>query len=602
MKITIAKCLKSMRGFLLRNIRFGIAKCKEMGRLLLQSRLIYKICLLNMLIAVVSTGVFGFYIYFNTFHRTREQIVNNARQNREESVKDIETIMKRIETQAANLQLNDVFLECVNGLGQKTPAQVYDSYSKLDKMCVDAENVDNSYTVSLIFSRRYMMMDNRDRFFFDESEGIKEPAQGSQFWAWEKGEKEGKLSYGVCIKTKDGENVLLLFTIREKVYGEWMEYLHTYGGKDSFLGMQEVSGRKYNGLEADIMDLIIQEGRDSGEFDIKYEGAQYFTLYKQISGSPFYTIFVFPKETIEKLAEDSVRGMFFILIPIFMLVVAFSYIASVHITRHLRRLTQEMNRMYSGEENGKASRGKDEINILEKAFHELQGRIQKVMEEMEGAKKKQIAAELGLLQAQINPHFLYNTLDSINWLAIEMNVPQISFIVRNMSDYFRIGLNAGQQVTTLKQELCHIISYFNIQKFRYEGRIHLYVNIPEEMMESRMIVLTLQPLVENAILHGILVDEKRNGEIIVSGEVVDGNMVIYVSDDGVGMGDEQVDELNRKIKKGGGSEQNGFGLYNVNQRIRYYYGEEYGLDIISSPGEGTTCILTLRNTQSFFNK
>ena len=151
-------------------------------------------------------------------------------------------------------------------------------------------------------------------------------------------------------------------------------------------------------------------------------------------------------------------------------------------------------------------------------------------------------------------------------------------------------------MTTLRQELCHIISYFNIQKFRYEGRIHLYLNIPEEMMKTQMIVLTLQPLVENAILHGILVDEKRNGEITVSGEMVDDNMVIYVADNGVGMSERQVDELNRKVKKGGGNEQHGFGLYNVNQRIRYYYGEEYGLDVISRLGEGTTCILTLRNT------
>ena len=526
---------------------------------MLQSRLIYKIYILNMLIAIASTGLFGFYIYFNTYHRTREQIVSNARQNREESAKEIEGIMKRIETQAANLQLNDVFSEGVSNLEEKTPAQVYDSYSKLDKICADTENVDNIYSVSLIFSKRYMMMDNRNRFFFDESGRTNNAAPNSQFWIWEEGAKEGKLSYGACMKTKDGERVLLLFTIREKVYGEWMEYLHSHGGELSFLGMREVLGRKDNGLEADIMESI-------------------------------------PKETIEKLAEDSVRGMFFILIPIFALALAASYLASVHITRHLRRLTLEMNRMYSGEENGKASRWKDEIDILEESFHELQGRIRNVMEEMEGAKKKQMAAELGLLQAQINPHFLYNTLDSINWLAIKMNVPQISFIVKNMSDYFRVGLNAGQQVTTLRQELCHIISYFNIQKFRYEGRIHLYVNIPEEMMKTQMIVLTLQPLVENAILHGILVDEKRNGEITVSGEMVDDNMVIYVADNGVGMSERQVDELNRKVKKGGGNEQNGFGLYNVNQRIRYYYGEEYGLDVISRLGEGTTCILTLRNT------
>lgn len=298
---------------------------------------------------------------------------------------------------------------------------------------------------------------------------IKKATENSTFWIWEEKAKEGKLSYGVSVKTQNGENVLLLFTIREKVYEEWLEYLQTHGEKLSFLGMRKVLGREYSGLESDIMEYIVAEDENSGEFNIKFGESRYFVLYKQVDGSPFYTIFVFPEKAIEKLAEDSVQGMFFILIPIFILVVAASYIASVHITKHLRRLTLEMNQMYSREEKGKASRWKDEIDILEEAFKELQDRIQKVMEETKGAKKKQMAAELSLLQAQINPHFLYNTLDSINWLAIKMKVPQISFIVKNMSDYFRIGLNAGQQVTVLRQELCHIISYFNIQKFRYEG-------------------------------------------------------------------------------------------------------------------------------------
>ena len=132
------------------------------------------------------------------------------------------------------------------------------------------------------------------------------------------------------------------------------------------------------------------------------------------------------------------------------------------------------------------------------------------------------------------------------------------------------------------------------RKFRFDDRIQLYVDVPEEMLELPMIVLTLQPIVENAILHGILAEEGRKGKIFVSGEYQDGQALLYVEDDGIGMSEEEAERLNRRVKKGKGEESGtgGFGLYNVNARLRYYFGEEYGLDIISSPGEGTTCILS----------
>lgn len=565
-----------------------------MSRHLRGSRLIYQVYTLNLLITAAATGMFGAYIYYNTFTSTREQLFENSRRNLQEVVGEMESAFRRIETQCASLSMNGTFRSGVSGLYHKSAGEIYGDYLKLDRLCADLENVDDLYDIAVVFEVPHRMMNNRDRFYYDDMQFGDRVLGRSSFWLWNHDGLKGMPLYGMRVHT-EGENLYLLFGVRERVYQEWLGRLRLYGEGDSFIGTADKDAVG-DAWKKEIFGRIADSKAQKGDFILNYGGEKYFVLYGCAGGGPFFAVSAFPTSTIERNAEDSVKGMFFILLPIFLLVLLASYAASWYLTRHLRRLSVEMNRMYpTGNDREVRKKGWDEIDILEQSFREMQKRINRAMEEVREAEKKQRFAQLSLLQGQINPHFLYNTLDSINWLAIKTGAPKISFIVKNMSDYFRMGLNAGRQVSTLQQEVCHIMSYFNIQKFRFEDKIHLYIDIPKEMMELPMIVLTLQPAVENAILHGILSEEDREGKITISAETVEETAFVYVADNGVGMDEEEVGCLNRRIKRGenGESGSSGYGLYNVNQRIRYFFGEKYGLDIISKKGEGTTCILTL---------
>ena len=581
-----------MKEFHQRNIRSSDGKNENGVTLLWDSPFIRRIYLMNLVIVVAATGLFAAYLYFSTFHQAREQLLENSRKTMREVTSDIESAVRRIETRAAGIVLDESFRESVEGLEKKTPAQIYDSFRTLDDLCADAENMDGIYRIFLVFTKHYRMMDNGERIYCDDM-GISEAAGGkSRFWIRSAGRIEGEYIYGIRTETNGREAVFLLFDLQDRVRQQWMEQLIFSEKGGAFLGREEDG--KGSGLKAEAMKKIGEQGGSDGDFMLRTGGENYFVLFERVEGTPFFSVSYLPAAKIEQEAVDSVKGMFFILIPIFALVITVSYVAFARITRRLRGLVSQMNRIYADWGQQKEEGKKDEIQQLQEAFCEMQKRVDCAVREAGLAEKRQRVAEQSLLQAQINPHFLYNTLDSIHWLAVKMNVPQISFIVRNMSDYFRMGLNAGKQITTLRKEIAHTVSYFNIQKFRFDNRIQLYVDVPEEMLELPMIVLTLQPVVENAILHGILAEEDREGTILVSGEYQDGQALLYVEDDGIGMSEEAAEHLNRRIKKGKGEESKagGFGLYNVNARIRYYFGEEYGLDIISSPGEGTTCILS----------
>ena len=192
--------------------------------------------------------------------------------------------------------------------------------------------------------------------------------------------------------------------------------------------------------------------------------------------------------------------------------------------------------------------------------------------------------ELALLQAQINPHFLYNTLDTIIWL-IEADKPQeAEEMVSDLSAFFRHTLSKGKDVITLAEETEHIRSYLQIQQARYKDILRYTIDMAPEVLTAALPKLTLQPLVENALYHGVKL-KRAMGHIYVMARREEGNVLIQVTDDGMGMTPERLQELRQAMETG---ERVGFGLATVNERLRLLFGPEYGLDLSSRQGVGTT--------------
>ena len=225
-----------------------------------------------------------------------------------------------------------------------------------------------------------------------------------------------------------------------------------------------------------------------------------------------------------------------------------------------------------------------ESRTLGAGMEQMIARLDAQMKESRQRQESLRRTELALLQAQINPHFLYNTMDTIVWL-IEADKPQEAVeMVTNLSGFFRHSLSKGEDVITLEEEERHVRSYLQIQHARYKDIMEYTVDIDPQLGHAMIPKLTLQPLVENALYHGVKL-KRAKGTIRISGCVEDGCIVLRVTDNGVGIPAQRLEQLRSTME---GDERVGFGLSAVNQRLRLQFGQGYGLTITSEEGVGTT--------------
>ncbi|HIS00953.1 MAG TPA: histidine kinase [Candidatus Excrementavichristensenella intestinipullorum] len=230
----------------------------------------------------------------------------------------------------------------------------------------------------------------------------------------------------------------------------------------------------------------------------------------------------------------------------------------------------------------------EELRELTSSLNSMASRLQSLIDvnrrEQENLKK----AELRTLQAQIAPHFLYNTLDAIVWLAEAHRTDEVIHITRALSDFYRISLSQGKDWIPLSEEVKHLTGYLTIQKIRYRDILDYRIDIPESLYGEQILKLLLQPLVENAIYHGIK-HRRGRGLVTVTGREADGQLWLSVRDDGAGMTPERLREVRQGLG-GAGEGAAGYGLYNVNQRIKLYYNQAQGIEIHSNQS-GTTISL-----------
>ena len=224
-----------------------------------------------------------------------------------------------------------------------------------------------------------------------------------------------------------------------------------------------------------------------------------------------------------------------------------------------------------------------EIRTLSEGMEQMIGRLDEQMRESRLRQESLRRTELALLQAQINPHFLYNTMDTIIWLIEADKQQEAVEMVSNLSSFFRHSLSKGEDVITLAEEERHVRSYLQIQHARYQDIMEYTVDIDPQIHDAMLPKLTLQPLVENALYHGVKL-KRAKGTIRITGCLEDGCVLLRVEDNGVGMTRERLAQLRSAMER---QERVGFGLSAVNQRLMLQFGPEYGLRITSEEGQGT---------------
>lgn len=297
------------------------------------------------------------------------------------------------------------------------------------------------------------------------------------------------------------------------------------------------------------------------------------------------------RENLGKQSTILIFGGVILMLILYLLIILYSMRISRRITDPISILTKKARRFGAKgfTEQKPIETNVEELRILDDTFNEMTGHITTLMNKQIENERSLHRTELELLQAQINPHFLYNTLDSIAILAESNREEDVVNMITSLSRFFRNSLSEGEDIHTLRAELAQAESYLEIQQIRYSDILNYSIDVAEDIQDCLIPKLILQPLIENALYHGIK-NRRGRGLITITGNRNGRDILLQVQDNGAGMTPEQLESFqNGKFQEN----RYGFGIKNVQQRIQLYFGEGYGLSFESTQGKGTTVSVRL---------
>ncbi len=329
---------------------------------------------------------------------------------------------------------------------------------------------------------------------------------------------------------------------------------------------------------------------ENGFYREKYSGQDMLVTYYESNIQDMTYISVVPFKEITRELNTSLK----VTLSIVAVVIALAFIAlsflTMKITKPIKKMTVLMKKVEQGNLDVLINTDrKDEIGTLGRSFNSMTRKLKILIEEVYKIQLSRKEAELKTLQAQINPHFLYNTLDVIYWTSRLENAPRTGEIVSALAKLFKLGLNKGSEITTIKKEVEHVQSYLTIQKYRYDEIPEFRIAVDESILEHSTIKLILQPFVENALVHGIA-EMGGRGRVEILGRDQGKNICFEVIDNGKGMEEDRIREI---FEENFESDQKGYGVRNVHKRIKLYFGQDYGVEIFSKTASGTKVVITI---------
>lgn len=320
---------------------------------------------------------------------------------------------------------------------------------------------------------------------------------------------------------------------------------------------------------------------------------EYFIANHHSDYSGWRVVGVVPRSEFSKSIQPVYQALGICLVVCLMLVFVVSISISSSVTRPISKLSRLMAKAEEGDFSVRFSAmHRDEIGILGSSFNHMLEHIDELIYELYEEKQIRLEAQLKSLQEQIKPHFLYNTLDTISWMARAQGAMDVVHLVDALTNMFRVGLSSGRDYITLREEKSHVTNYLYIQKVRYQDRLHYTIDIPEKYDQFVVPKLILQPLVENAIYHGIKC-KRTSGLIQVTAQTDGDTLLLRVWDDGAGIPAEKLAQIRELKKATNGEKKGGFGLSYIGERIRLSYGDGYGIQIESEEGRFTEVTVSL---------
>jgi two-component system sensor histidine kinase YesM len=338
-------------------------------------------------------------------------------------------------------------------------------------------------------------------------------------------------------------------------------------------------------LSRKYSDLFDEAGKYGTWYNIKWDEEKVLIKSKFVANTDWRMVIVIPYIDILSISNKSRNEMLVVILLTSIVAFVLTYIFSYSITKRISQLIKQMKKVETGNFDVRIlGYGNDEIGQLQKNFNYLLTKIAMLLDEKYKMGKDLKNTELKALQSQINPHFLYNTLDLINWKSLNKNVPEISRMVQSLAKFYKLSLSNGDEIVTLSNEIEHVCSYMQIQNERLGNRVALIIEIDKSLYRYKVPKIILQPIVENAIFHGIVEKEEGTGVIRISGKLEENILVLVVDDNGVGIPQNRLDHILNQVPDSNG---HGYGIKNIQLRIKLHYGDAYGLTYKSKLGVGT---------------
>ncbi|MFF2887268.1 sensor histidine kinase [Paenibacillus sp. NPDC057967] len=366
-------------------------------------------------------------------------------------------------------------------------------------------------------------------------------------------------------------------------------YILSHGDKGMLLTPVE------NWFEAEEASILISGGKEDS-FVAHYKGKEVMVNYQQLKTNNWRVVHVIERSSLYKDSDQVIQVIAILMAVCALFSIIAAYAMANSVSSPLKRMVKAMKQVHIGNLSTRIKRDDkriDEIGSLEYHFNDMVGRIEELVQAVYQEQNNKRIAEVKALEAQINPHFLYNTLDAIKWTALFQKANNAAEMARLLSRLLHISIGKGRDTVLVQEELEHVECYMGIQNLRATGRIEMVYDIEEEVKLYRIPKVILQPIVENAVLHGFA--DRHEGAVIRIGcRSTEGRLLFSIEDNGHGFESDLADSFSHQIEDMPKSATFlGVGLSNVEERIKLICGEEYGLSIDSKIGEGTRVIITL---------
>lgn len=393
-----------------------------------------------------------------------------------------------------------------------------------------------------------------------------------------------KIGYVVCdIDSKNLTSVMKKYSINDEMY-LWLQPTGDQPilsvGKLDEDGIGEVEAFQENIRKGEERDSIIEAGE-----------RVFFHVHQNKYNLDVYSLM--PQELLYENQKVLVRNLVVIVLTMLFASVIVTYIVTKTLTKPLEEMANTARRIKEGQRNLRMEKlTDDEIGQLGRNFNEMLDTVEELISREYEAKLLVKQAEYHALQSQINPHFLYNTLDTMSSIAEMQDCVQVSALCQSLSEIFRYSLDMKHPFSNVAKEIMHLKNYIYVMDVRMRAHITYQFDIEEEVLKDAVPRLSIQPIVENALNHGLR-NSRGAKEVRICAKEQKGNLLIVVEDNGVGMTEEKIRQLLRTETTKENETRTSIGIHNINMRLKLLYGEEYGLAISSEVGKGTCVMLNI---------